>query len=106
MSQRGLQTDGNKHAIQSGLRVGDVIAISISVVLGFVAVTMPAKMYSRRVYFNTRDAAAMQLSAISAGTTYATIASPFWMDIAAVPADIICYVKGTTTTTLEVIVLV
>jgi hypothetical protein len=106
MAQRPLKIDPNGHVIQAGTLIGDVIEVSISVVLGFVAVTIPAGIYSRRVYFNTRDAAAMQISAVSAGTTYASIASGFWMDIAADPGDIICYVKGTSTTTLEVIVLI
>jgi len=101
-----LKTDGNKNAIQTGNLIGAVIEISISVVLGFVAITIPAGIYSKRVYFNTRDAAAMQLSAVSNGATLATIASPFWLDITADPGDIIGYAKGTTTTVLEVIVLV
>ncbi len=103
---KALKMDGNGHAIQGGSLVGDVLNISISAALGFVAVTIGAGIYSKRVYFNTRDAAAMQVSAISAGTTYATIASPFWLGIVADPGDIICYVKGTTTTVLEVIVLI
>ena len=100
-----LKTDGNGNAIQGGNLVGSVIEVSISVALGFVAVTIPTGIYSKRVHFSTRDAAAMQISNISAGTTYASIASGFWMDITASPTDIICYVKGTSTTTLEVIVL-
>ena len=101
-----LKTDGNGHPIQGGNLIGDVIEVSISVALGFVAITIPAGIYTKRVYFNTRDAAAVQISAISAGTTYATIVVPFWLDITASPGDIIGYAKGTTTTVLEVIVLI
>lgn len=100
-----LKTDGNGHPIQGGNLIGGVIEVSISVALEFVAVTIPAGVYSKRVYFTTRDAAAFQVSAVAAGTTYASIASGFWLDIVASPADVICYVKGTSTTTLEVIVL-
>lgn len=101
-----LKTDGNGHPIQGGNKIGDVLAVSITAA-GWVAVTMPAGIYSKRVYFNTRDAASFLISAIAAGTTYATIAAsaPFWLDIVASPADVICYAKGTTTTVLEVIVL-
>ena len=99
-----LKTDGNKNTIQGGNLIGSVIEVSITAA-SFVAVTIPAGIYSKRVYFTTRDAAAFQISAVSAGTTYASIASGFWLDITANPTDIICYVKGTSTTTLEVIVL-
>ena len=100
-----LKTDGNGHPIQGGSLIGDVIEVAITAA-SFVAITIAAGIYSKRVYFNTRDAASFLLSAISAGTTYATIPSGFWLDIVASPSDIIGYAKGTTTTTLEVIVLI
>ena len=107
MVRQALKTDGNKHAIQAGNKIGDVLAVSITAA-GWTAITMSAGTYSKKVYFNTRDAASFLLSAIALGTTYATIAAsaPFWLDIAADPGDIIGYAKGTSTTILEVIVLV
>ena len=102
-----LQTDGNKNPIQGGNKIGTVIEVTTNTST-FVAITIPAGIYSKKLYFNARDNTAYQLSAIVAGTTYSLIAasSPFWLDITAVPGDVIGYVKGTTITVLEVIVLV
>lgn len=107
MTRAALKVDGNKHAIQAGNKIGDVLAVSITAA-GWTAITIPAGTYSKKLYFNTRDNASYLLSAILAGTTYATIeaSAPFWLDITADPGDIIGYAKGTSTTTLEVIVLI
>jgi hypothetical protein len=109
MGKRTLRVDRNRHVIQGANLVGAILNINISIALGFVAVTIPADVYTKFAYLNTRDAAAFQISHVAAGTTYLTVAAPniaaFKISLTAEPGDIICYVKGTTTTVLEVMLL-
>jgi len=108
MGQRAFKTDGNKNVITSNLGIGAIVETSISVALGFVAITVPAGVYLKEVILTTRDAAAFQLSNVLAGTTYSTLpASTFLqLKLVAEPADVICYIKGTSTTVLEAIMLI
>ena len=83
----------------------DVLEVSISVALGFVAVTLPAATFCKKVIVTARDGASWLIS--EAGTSYATIPAAYvlHMDIVGDPAQILFYAKGTSTTTLEVICL-
>lgn len=104
MGQRALKTDGNKNPIQGGSKISGVIAVSITAA-GFTAITMPAGSYSKEVRITTRDNAAFQLSDVLAGTTYISVPASTVINlrIVANPGEIIGYAKGTTTTTLEVL---
>lgn len=72
---------------------------------GFVAVTLPAATFCKKVIVTARDGASWLIS--EAGTAYATIPAAYvlHMDIVGDPAQVLFYAKGTSTTTLEVICL-
>ncbi len=102
--QRSFKSDGNKNAIQAGVKIEDVMEVSITAA-SFVAVTIPASIYPKSIYVTTRDQTNFLLSNDSGGAGYATIPSGFGIDLAPEAEEIIFYVQGTSTTTLEVILL-
>lgn len=103
-NQRLLKTDANGSLIQAGIKIDDVLEVSITAA-AFVAVTIPATIYPKSIYITTRDQSNFLLSNESDGNGYATIPSGFGIDLAPEASEIIFYAKGTTTTTLEVILL-
>ena len=82
----------------------DILEVSIAAT-GFVAVTLPAATFCKKVIVTARDGASWLIS--EAGTSYATIPAAYvlHMDIVGDPAQVLFYAKGTSTTVLEVICL-
>ncbi len=85
--------------------------INISVGLGFVAVANPRGAYGGKVMLKARDNAAFQVSDTSAGTNYLTTVASLPLVVTALPdgsaagSPVLCYVKGTSTTVLEVLAM-
>lgn len=104
MKQRPLKIDDNDKIIQAGVKIEDIVEVSITAG-GWVAVTIPASIYPKSIYITTRDQANFLLSNDSGGSGYATIPSGFGIALAAEAEEIIFYAKGVTSTTLEVILL-
>jgi hypothetical protein len=90
--------DGNKFFSASAIKAPIETAITAA---GFVAVTLNTSC--KGIHVSTRDAADFLISNVSAGTTYATLKSGMYMDIHGDSGKILFYVKGTSSTTLEVI---
>jgi len=104
MGQRPYSIDPNGRAVRASRIIEDVLEIAITAG-GWVAVNVPADIYTKAVYITTRDGADFNLSNESDGDGYATLNSGFGIDLAKKPEENICYVRGTSTTTLEVILL-
>jgi len=100
--QENLPVDPRGNIVYAVSGIKEIIEVSITAA-GFVACTMPADSSCKSIFVTTRDAADILLSHLSAGTRYATLASGFAIDIAAVAADVLFYVKGTSSTTLEIL---
>ena len=83
--------------------------INISVALGFVAVPNPRAAYGRTVILKARDNAAFQVSNTSDGGSYFTTVASLPLALSVLPdgsaggSPTLCYVKGTSTTVLEMI---
>ena len=90
--------DGDRFYSASSIKVP--LAVSITAA-GFVAVTLGVSC--KGFHVSTRDAADWLLSDISAGTTYATLKSGMYFDIAGEAGDVVFYAKGTSSTVLELI---
>jgi len=101
-SQYNLPVDPRGHQYYSATKLVDIIEVSITAA-GFVAVTMPASSSCKSMFLTTRDAAGFLLSNSAAGTKYATLSSGVAIDMALQAADVPFYVKGTSSTTLEVL---
>ena len=92
----------NGETIFAGTSITSIIETSITAA-GFVAVTLDAPCKS--IFITTRDAADFLISNVSAGTTYSTIPGSLAMDFTGESGQIVMYVKGTSSTTLEVLCL-
>ena len=99
-----LRRDSLGYVIQGGSKIIDTLEVSISAA-AYVSVALGASQHCKSIFIKTRDGANWLLSAQSAGTRYATIAGDLGIDITANPSGVLFYAKGTTTTTLEVILL-
>ena len=99
-----LRNDSLGYTIQAGSKIIDTLEVSISAA-GFVAVTLGAAQHCKAIFVKTRDDTSWLISAQSAGTRYATMTGDLGIDIVGDPDEILFYVKGTSTTTLEVILL-
>lgn len=104
MSQRRLKLDPKGHPIQSGVLIEDVLEVAITA-SSFVAVAAPSGVETKSIYITTRDQSNFLLSNESDGNGYATIPSGFGIDFASESGETLFYAKGTSTTTLEVILL-
>lgn len=104
MAQNPFKLDANQNVIPAGTKIEGVLNVSISSA-SFTAVQLGASQSCKAIFVTTRDAADWLLSNVSAGTTYATLINGIGIDIAGSPEQILFYVKGTSTTTLEVILL-
>ena len=101
-TNKSLPIDVNGNKFFSATLLHTPIEVSITTG-GFVAVTLTADKSCKGFHVSTRDAADFLLSDVSAGTTYATLKSGMFFDIAAEGGDILFYAKGTSSTTLEII---
>ena len=99
-----LRRDSKGVVISGGSKIIDTKEVSISAA-GWVAVTLGTTDHCKSIFVRTRDGAEWYLSAQSGGTRYLTIARDFSMDLVADPSETIFYAKGSTTTTLEVLLL-
>ena len=99
---KALPVDENGNKFFSASIIRAPLAVNITAA-GFTAVTLTAALPCKGVHVSTRDAADWLLSNVSAGTTYATMKSGMYIDIAANGGEILFYAKGTSTTVLEVV---
>jgi len=99
-----LRRDCLGKVVQGGSKIVDTLEVSISAA-GWVAVALGASQHCKAIYVKTRDDEPWLLSAQSAGTRYTTLTGDLGIDMVADPSVTLFYVKGTTTTTLEVILL-
>ena len=97
--------DENGYKIDGGTTVKNVLEFSISVALGWVEIVLGSTDTCKSILVTSRDGANFQLSHLSAGTRYSTIPGVMSMNIAKASSRTLFYVKGTSTTTLEVILL-
>ena len=104
IKRRELKTDGRGKAIQAGSKIVAVLEVSITAA-GFVAVSLSSTQFCKAIFVGTRDNSNWLLSDVSAGTTYKTMRSDTGINIVGSASETLFYVKGTTTTTLEVILL-
>jgi hypothetical protein len=100
-NNESLPIDINGNKFFSATVMKAPIVTNISVALGFVAITLDASC--KAIHVSTRDETNFQISDLEAGTTYATMKSGIYMDIAGDSGKILFYVKGTATTVLEVV---
>lgn len=103
-SNRRLRRDPNGEVIGGGSKIVDTLEVVISDA-DFVTVQLGAAQHCKSIFVKTRDNASWLLSAQSAGTRYATMTGDLGIDLIAMESEILFYAKGTTTTTLEVILL-
>lgn len=90
--------DGDKFYAAKGIQTPLIVAITAA---GFVAVTLASAC--KGFHVSTADGADYLLSDISAGTTFATLKSGMFFDIAGEEGDIVFYAKGTSSTNLELL---
>jgi len=103
MAQKPFKRDANDNVIPAGTEISGVLNVSISAA-SFAAVTL-GSVSCKAIFVTTRDGADWLLSDILAGTTYATLPSGIGIDIAGGEGQTLFFAKGTSTTTLEVILL-
>ena len=84
----------------------EILEVSITAG-GWVAVTLGATDFCKSVRVTTRDNASFLISTESDGTPYATIPADWVLtfDLVGDPSQVLFYAKGTSSTTLEVILL-
>lgn len=99
-----LRRDSLGYVIQGGSKIVDTLEVSISAA-GYVSVALGADQHCKSIFVKTRDNTSWLISAQSAGTRYATMTGDLGIDLIADPDEILFYVKGTSSTTLEVILL-
>lgn len=104
MKQRPYKIDPNSRTIPVGRYIDDVLEVAITTG-GWVPVTVPTGIYTKAIYITTRDGANFNLSNEPDGDGYATIPSGFGIGLASDSEEIIFYAKGTSSTTLEVILI-
>jgi len=96
----GLPSDRDGNKFFSTGKPGTPLIVAITAA-GFSAVTLASAV--KAIHISTADEANFLLSDISAGTTFCTMKSGMYMDIQAESGDIIFYVKGTSSTNLEIL---
>jgi hypothetical protein len=96
--------DPNLREIRSVQTIPDILNLAISSA-GWTAVQLPAGVACKAVLMQTRDGSAWQMSHLEAGTRYMTVGTSLGIDLAGKDEAILCYAKGTTSTTLEVVFL-
>jgi len=90
--------NGDKFYSATSIQTPLIVAITDA---GFVAVTLAAAC--KGFHVSTRNGSDWLVSDVSAGTTYATLKSGIFFDVAGEAADIVFYVKATLDTDLEVL---
>lgn len=98
-----LKYDGHGHPV-GGSTITDVLNTDITSA-GFVSIIVPSAGEAKTIYITTRDGEDWLLSNESNGDGYATLPSGFSINISLRANQRIFYAKGTTSTTLEVILL-
>ena len=93
-----VDVNGNKFFSAGSMKAPIETSITAA---AFVAVTLNTSC--KAIHISTRDAADFLISDIVAGTTYATLKSGMYMDIHGDSGKILFYVKGTSSTELEII---
>jgi hypothetical protein len=100
-----LRSDPNGNVLATGSKLVTIMDVAITNAAWF-AVTLGTDVNCKSVFIQTRDGSDWLLSADSAGTTYATMANGFGIDIVKYEGETICWVRATVAVaTLEVIVL-
>jgi len=90
--------------IPAGTSIVGVLEVSISTA-SFVEVVLGAADFCKAILVGTRDEENWLLSNVSAGTTYKTMPANVGIDIAGSASETLFYAKGTSTTTLEIVLL-
>ena len=90
--------NGDKFYAAKSIQTPLIVAITAA---GFSAVTLATAC--KGFHVSTADAADYLLSDISAGTTFATLKSGMFFDIAGEAGQIVFYAKGTSSTNLELL---
>ena len=102
--QKRLKLDSKGIPIQAGVSIDDILNESITTA-GWTAITIPANIYPKSMYITTRDQSNFLFSHLAAGTRYSTLPSGFGIDFAADAEETVFYIKGTSPTTIEIILL-
>lgn len=101
-THRPLPRDRNGYPITGG---AGLYVLEVSIGSGsWAEVAVPSGIDCKRVIMEARDGADFQVSHLAAGSAYITL-SRLDVEVSRLEGQTIAYVKGTTSTTLEVLII-